>query len=92
MRKGNFSLYDIEEFIREAGAEKVTEDAVRDLERIVERMLEGLAKKAVIYAKHAGRNRRIKANDIRLLESSYKIPVSLNEKPKTRKRSSINEI
>ena len=33
MSERKFSLYDIEQFIREAGAERVTEDAVQDLER-----------------------------------------------------------
>ena len=38
MGERGFSLYDIEQFIREAGAEKVTEDAVMNLERELEKL------------------------------------------------------
>jgi histone H3/H4 len=63
-----FSLYDIEQFIREAGAEKVTEDAVLDLEKELERLTEKIANKALKYARHAGRKKLIKGSDILLLK------------------------
>ena len=61
-----FSLYDIEQFIREAGAERVTEDAVLNLERELERLTEAIANKAIRYAAHAGRRKLIKKNDVLL--------------------------
>ena len=63
-----FSLYDVEQFIREAGAEKITEDAVLDLEKELERLTERIANKALRYARHAGRKRLIKSSDIMLLK------------------------
>ncbi len=61
-----FSLYDIEQFIREAGAEKVTEDAVLDLERELEKLADSIANKAKRYAEHAGRRKLIRRSDILL--------------------------
>ena len=64
MSERKFSLYDIEQFIREAGAEKVTEDAVLDLEREIEKLADSIANKAMRYAKHAGRRKLIRKADI----------------------------
>lgn len=61
-----FSLYDIEQFIREAGAEKVTEDAVVDLEKELEKLCDTVTKKAMRYAEHAGRKKLIREEDIML--------------------------
>jgi len=61
---GKISLYDVEQFIREAGAEKVTEDAVRDLEEELEKLAQTIADNAVKYANHAGRRKLIKRSDI----------------------------
>ena len=61
-----YSLYDVEQFIREAGAERVTEDAVLNLERELEKLTEVLAHKAILYAAHAGRRKLIKRKDIML--------------------------
>ena len=61
-----FSLYDIEQFIREAGAERVTEDAVMDLERELEKLAESITNNALKYAEHAGRRKLIRRSDILL--------------------------
>ena len=61
-----FSLYDIEQFIREAGAEKVTEDAVLDLERQLEKLANNITDNALRYATHAGRRKLIRKADIML--------------------------
>ncbi|MDE1850775.1 MAG: NFYB/HAP3 family transcription factor subunit [Candidatus Micrarchaeota archaeon] len=66
MGKRGFSLYDVEQFMREAGAQQVTEDAVVDLEKELERLTEKLADHALRYAKHAGRRKLIKKSDILL--------------------------
>lgn len=65
-----FSLYEMEQFIREAGAEKVTEDAVRDLEREIEKLANSVAKKAIKYAAHAGRKKLIRTSDVLLTRPS----------------------
>ena len=69
-----FSLYDVEQFIREAGAERVTEDAVLDLERELEKLTETLANRAIRYAAHAGRRRLIKKNDVLLVREGRRMP------------------
>ena len=66
MVKRGFSLYDMEQFMREAGAEQVTEDAVLELEKELERLTETLAHRTLKYAKHAGRSKLIKKSDIML--------------------------
>ncbi|MGC8568297.1 MAG: hypothetical protein ACP5RP_03610 [Candidatus Micrarchaeia archaeon] len=65
-KKKAISLYDIEEFIREAGAEKVNEKAVISLERNIEDMLSDLIDEAKQYASYAGRSSLIKTSDIEL--------------------------
>lgn len=80
-----FSLYDIEAFIREAGAEKVTEDAVLNLERELEKLAESVANRAAKYAAHAGRHRLIKKNDVLLAKpvsnyTNYRKPYILSKK------------
>ncbi len=59
-------MYDIEQFIREAGAEKVTEDAVLDLERQLEKLASSITDNALRYASHAGRRKLIRKSDIML--------------------------
>ena len=85
-----FSLYDIEQFIREAGAERVTEDAVVDLERELEKLTELIAAKAVRYAAHAGRKKLIRREDIMLTrqDKSYSRPYIF--RPKASKTNPIS--
>ena len=61
-----FSLYDIEQFLREAGAEKVNERAVISLEKELEDTVKELLAEASVYANYAGR-KSIKRSDIVLL-------------------------
>ncbi len=63
-----FSMYDVEALIKEAGAERVTEDAVLTLENELERILEKIGNRAFRYARHAGRKKLIKKSDILLME------------------------
>ncbi|MDE1855565.1 MAG: NFYB/HAP3 family transcription factor subunit [Candidatus Micrarchaeota archaeon] len=82
-------MYDIEQFIREAGAERVTEDAVLDLEHELEKLTELIASRAIRYAEHAGRRKLIKKQDILLTRrSSYRNPASLRPNPSSTKASS----
>ena len=91
-----FSLYEIEQFIREAGAEKVTEDAVRDLEKEIERLANTITKKAIRYAEHAGRKKLIRTSDVLLTkdterhEMPYKKPYALSSNASTTKQNSTS--
>jgi DNA-binding protein len=87
-----FSLYDVEQFIREAGATRVTEDAVIELERELEKLAEKVAKRAKQYAVHAGRKRLIRSADILLTEKSspsdYSTPANFRPRASTTKSAS----
>lgn len=88
----SFSLYEIEQFIREAGADKVTEDAVRDLEHEIEKLANTVTKKAIRYAQHAGRKRLIRTSDVLLTrkpdEPAYISPNTFRSSPSTTKTTS----
>lgn len=64
MKKRSFSSYDIEEFLREAGAEKVNEKAVESLRKELEETINGLIEDANFYAHYAGRKKLITSSDI----------------------------
>ncbi len=85
MGNRSFSLYEIEQFIREAGAEKVTEDAVRDLEREIEKLANSITKNAMKYAEHAGRKKLIRTSDVMLTRKPddvyQSIPDALRARP-----------
>ena len=93
MSQRRFSLYDVEQFLREAGAEKVTEDAVLNLERELENLSDKIASKAMRYAAHAGRKKLIKKEDILLTRPSpnyaYSRPAILSPKARTTNTASI---
>ncbi len=65
--KRAFSLYDIEQYLREAGAEKINEKAVLSFEEELESTVTGIVNEAQIYANHAGRNTLIKREDLELV-------------------------
>ena len=71
-KQRGFSLYDIEQFIREAGAEKVNEKAVLSLEMELEDTVNGLINDASMYANYAGRKRLITLPDIELAKGHSK--------------------
>lgn len=64
MAKRTFSMYDVEQFIREAGAEKVNERAVVCLERELKETADHLVELAATYANHAGRTTVIRRSDV----------------------------
>ncbi len=69
MARHAFSLYDIEEFLRDAGAEKVNERAVISFEEELENTLNDLLNEAEKYANYAGRRNLIKRGDVKLLNN-----------------------
>lgn len=88
-----FSLYDVEQFIREAGAERISEDAVVDLERELEKLTEVMTKKVQMYAQHAGRRSLIRKADVNLLRRTrtYRKPTNFIANASTTKATSIKE-
>ena len=69
-KRRGFSLYDIEQFIREAGAERVDERAVVSMERELQETVRELVEDASIYASYAGRSKLIKHTDVLLAARS----------------------
>ena len=65
-KQRGFSPYDIEQFLKEAGAEKINENAVFEFEKELEGMLDELVEQAKIYANYAGRKKLIRGSDIDL--------------------------
>ena len=67
-KKGVLPLAAMENILRQAGAERVSEDSKEALKEALEDIAEQLAKKAIVYCSHAGR-KTIKKQDIRLAQS-----------------------
>jgi len=63
--KTSFSLFEMDELLRQAGARRVNEEASRKLAEVLEDNAKEILFKAGIYAKHAGR-RYIAKKDILL--------------------------
>jgi histone H3/H4 len=68
-RRRGFSLYDIEQFLKEAGCERINEGAVVTLEKEMEDTVKELVEEAEIYANYAGRRKLIKRSDIELVKT-----------------------
>jgi histone H3/H4 len=65
-----FSLYDIEQFLKEEGDERVSENAVITLEKELEDMLVELVNEARVYANYAGRQNTITNSDLAFVAKS----------------------
>jgi len=89
-KKREFSLYDIEEYLRDAGAEKVNEKALISFERELEEAVDGFINEAAVYANYAGRRKMIKYSDIELMGDLSKHgspgPMLINKHIKARRR------
>ncbi|MGI0100917.1 MAG: hypothetical protein ACREBH_04360 [Candidatus Micrarchaeaceae archaeon] len=64
--KRALSLYDVEQFLRDAGAERINEKAVISLEKELRDTVNELIEEASVYAMYAGRMRLINLSDIEL--------------------------
>ena len=71
MKGRGFSLYDIEQYLKEAGAERVNEKAVISLEKELEDTVNELVEEAIVYANYAGRKKLIKSSDIALVDGRF---------------------
>ncbi len=69
-KKRGFSLYDVEDYLRVAGAEKINEGAVSTLEEEMESLTDKLLNKSTIFANYAGRSKLIKCSDIKFAVES----------------------
>ncbi len=67
IKKRAFSFYDIETFLKEAGAERINEGAMDVFEKELEETVSELVKNAKTYANYAGRKKLIKKSDIELI-------------------------
>ena len=89
-------MYDIEQFLREAGAERINEKAVISLERELQDTVNELVYDASMYANYAGRRKLIKISDIKLAERAkrtngsirYNSRIAKNEKTEGQRKNS----
>ena len=63
-KQKGFSYYDIEEFLRDAGAKRINEGAVKSFEQELEDTVKNLVDEAGMYANYAGRQKRITYSDV----------------------------
>jgi histone H3/H4 len=66
MRNGELSTAAVRRLIEKAGAERVGDDAVEEMRRILEEYAMRISKEATTLATHAGR-KTVKAEDIQLV-------------------------
>jgi histone H3/H4 len=59
-------MYDIEQFLKDAGAERINEKAMISLERELQDTVNDLVDQASVYANYAGRRKLINLSDVAL--------------------------
>ncbi len=91
MNKKGFSYYDIEQFLREAGAEKINEKAIVSFEEELESTVKELADEAVLYAKYAGRNTLITDCDVDMVGSCGSKKLYVASKPPRRRKAHMKK-
>ena len=72
IKQRGFSLYDVEAFLKDAGAEMINENAVTSLEKEMEDTIKELVSEASVYANYAGRSKLIRASDMDFIADKNK--------------------
>jgi histone H3/H4 len=91
LNKKGFSYYDIEQFLREAGAEKINEKAIVSFEEELESTVKELANEAVMYAKYAGRNMLITDCDVDMVNSCGAKKLYIANRPPRKKKAVLKK-
>lgn len=89
--KRAFSLYDVEQFLKEAGAEKINEKAILSLEMELQDTVKELVNEAAMYANYAGRKRMIKLSDIDMVNGSRRSVRYMQKRPIRRVKRPISQ-
>ncbi|HUC39091.1 MAG TPA: histone-like protein [Candidatus Acidoferrum sp.] len=79
MKERYFSLYDVEQFLKEVGSERINEGAVITLEKELEDTVRELVNEAQIYANYAGRKTLVTRSDIEFVSKSPKRAIALTQ-------------
>ena len=70
MKSSELGLSPMYRILKKSGAERVSDESANELRRVIEEIVESIAKNAVDMSTHAGR-KTIKAEDIKLASKQF---------------------
>jgi histone H3/H4 len=70
MKSSELGLSAMYRILKKSGAERVSDESVDELRRVIEDIATGIAKAAVDMSKHAGR-KTVKSEDVKLASKVY---------------------